>query len=259
MATFAYEALREPGVPVKGEKEAADEHAAATALLARGYHVLSIADVNVLAARRLKPRLGSRGGVRRRDLVRFTQELASLLKAGLPLSQALSTLRGRADRPGWRGVLGGIGARLEDGRTFSEALAAYPDIYDSMYVNLVHAGEEGGTLVGVLTRLAELGAKRDEISARVKMAMVCPAVMLAVGVVTVSVMVTLVVPMFIDVFEETGQTLPLPTRMLVWLSDLAVSLWWVLIRLRAFGRKEHHRCTDTTSNRSFTSGAFSSQ
>jgi len=229
MATFAYEALREPGEPVKGEIEAADEHSAAAALLDRGYHVLTIADANALAARRLKPRLGLWGGLKRRDLVRFTRELASLLKAGLPLSRALSTLRSRADQPGWRGVLGGIGARLEDGRTFSEALAAYPDIYDSMYVNLVHAGEESGTLVGVLTRLAELGEKRDEIYARVKMAMVYPAVMLAVGVVTVSVMVTLVVPMFIDVFKETDQTLPLPTRMLVWLSDFAVSWWWAVL------------------------------
>lgn len=225
MATFVYEAMREPGELIKGELDAEDAGTAASSLLARGYHVIRVNDANALAGRRVRLRLGIWGGLKRRDLVRVTRETASLLRAGLPLSRALVTLRNRAGQSGWRAVLGGLRARLEDGQTFSQALTAYPNIFDPMYVNLVRAGEESGTLIDVLARLADLGEKRDEIQARVKMAMVYPAVMLAVGAITVFVMVSFVVPMFIDVFEETGQTLPIPTRMLVALSHF-MAAWW---------------------------------
>jgi len=225
MATFVYEAMREPGEVIKGELDAEDATAAASSLIVRGYHVIRVTDANALAGRRVRLRLGMWGGLKRRDLVRFTRDTSSLLRAGLPLSQALVTLRNRAGKSGWRAVLGGLRARLEDGQTFSQALAAYPNIFDAMYVNLVRAGEESGKLIEVLTRLADLGEKRDEIQARVKMAMVYPAVMLVVGIATVFVMVSFVVPMFMDVFEETGQTLPLVTRMLVGVSRF-MAKWW---------------------------------
>jgi len=226
MATFVYEAMREPGEVIKGELDAEDANAAASSLVARGYHVIRVNDANALAGRRVRLRLGIWGGLKRRDLVRFTRDTASLLRAGLPLSQALVTLRNRAAaKSAWRAVLGGLRARLEDGQTFSQALAAYPSIFDAMYVNLVRAGEESGKLIEVLTRLSDLGEKRDEIQARVKMALVYPAVMLVVGFVTVFVMVSFVVPMFMDVFQETGQTLPLITRMLVAISHF-MAQWW---------------------------------
>ncbi|MBN2311167.1 MAG: type II secretion system F family protein [Candidatus Hydrogenedentes bacterium] len=229
MATFAYEAIREPGQPVKGEIEAEDVHSAAAALLQRGYHVLTIEDADAASAHRRRPRLGLLGGLKHRELVRLTRDTANLLKAGLPLSQALVTLAGRSTNPGWRSVLGGIRARLEDGQTFSQSLSAYPEVYDAMYVNLVRAGEESGKLVEVLMRLAEVGEKREDIRARVKMAMVYPAVMLTLGAVTVFVMLSFVVPMFVGVFRETGQVLPLPTRILIGVSGFFKAWWWAIL------------------------------
>lgn len=229
MATFAYEVIREPGSTIQGEIEADDSHSAAVTLVARGYHVLHIEDANARAAARLKPRLGIWGGLKRRDLVRFTRDMAHLLRAGLPLSQALNKLRARAGDSGWRGVAGGLRARLEDGQTFSQALGAYPEIFDPMYVSLVRAGEEGGKLAEVMDRLAELGERRDELQSRVKMALVYPAAMLTLGAVTVFVLVSFVVPMFTSVFSETGQMLPLPTRVLVDISGFLSAWWWVVL------------------------------
>ena len=98
MATFVYEAMREPGEVIKGEMDAEDATAAASSLIVRGYHVIRVSDANALAGRRVRLRLGMWGGLKRRDLVRFTRDTSSLLRAGLPLSQALVTLRNRAGK-----------------------------------------------------------------------------------------------------------------------------------------------------------------
>lgn len=230
MKTFVYKAVREPGETVNGEIEAEELASAATALLNKGYHVLDIEDAaEVGGASRLRFHFGFLSGFRRRDLVRFTRDLAALLRAGLPLVQSLAKLRARETRPGWRNLTAGIQAALEDGQTFSQSLGLYSGIFDAMYVNLVRAGEEGGTLSETLTHLADLGEQRDEIRAKVKLALVYPIVMLAIGAVTVAVLLTVVVPMFTEVFKETGQTLPLPTQVLVGLSGFLKAWWWIVL------------------------------
>jgi general secretion pathway protein F len=229
MPKFVYEAVREPGSPLKGEIEADDVQSAATALLSRGYHVIRMEDVEGAAAKVLVPRLGGWSGLKRSEHVRITRDLASLIKAGLPLSHALASLGGRLANVGWKSVLSGLRARLEDGQSFSEGLASYPLVYDSMYINLVRAGEESGTLVETLERLARVGEQQEEIRSKVKMAMVYPAVMLIVGAVAVFVMLSFVVPMFTQVFEETNQALPLPTQILVGISDFLQTWWWAVL------------------------------
>jgi general secretion pathway protein F len=155
--------------------------------------------------------------------------MASLLKAGLPLSTALNTLRERDAHPVWKGVIGGLRARLEDGQTFSEALGAFPDLFRPVYTNLVRAGEEGSNLVEVLNRLAALGEQREELRSRAKMAMVYPAVFLSLGVIVVLVMMAFVVPEFTTVFDETGQALPLPTVLHITISSFLGRFRWLVI------------------------------
>jgi type II secretory pathway component PulF len=227
MAIFSYEALREPGESVRGEIEAEDAFAASAMLLRRGCHVLRIEDTAASTGKR--PKLGGWGGLKHRDLVRFTRDMASLLKAGLPLSTALNTLRERDAHPVWKGIIGGLRARLEDGQTFSQSLAAFPDLFTPVYTNLVHAGEEGGNLVEVLNRLAALGEQREELRSRARMAMVYPAVLLSLGVIVVFVMMAFVVPEFTSVFDETGQALPLPTILLIAISSFLGRFWWLVI------------------------------
>jgi type II secretory pathway component PulF len=227
MPVYAYEAIREPGEVLRGELEAADPLLASAALLRRGYHVLSLKDT---ATTRHRPaRLGGLGGLRQRDFVRFTRDLASLLKAGLPLASALRTLREREPAPAWQGIFTGLRVRLEDGQTFSHALQAYPMVFDAVYVNLIRAGEEGGNLPEILLRLAAFAGQREEIHTRTRMAVVYPAVLLLLGLVAVVMMMTLVVPRFTEVLQETGQALPWPTAVLIALSGFFSTWWWALL------------------------------
>ncbi|HIJ73641.1 MAG TPA: type II secretion system F family protein, partial [Candidatus Hydrogenedentes bacterium] len=231
MTTFSYEAIRQPGETVTGEIEADDHYSAAATLTARGYHVLHVEDADAQAASRMKIRLGFLRGLKHRDLVRFTRDLATLLRAGFPLSHALDRVRVRTGSSGWRAVAGGIRSRLENGQTFSNAITGYPGVFDPMYVSLVRSGEESGKLANVLNRIADLGEKREELQSRVKMALVYPALMLLMGFVTVFILVSFVVPMFTEVFRDTGQTLPFPTRALVNLSSFLSTWWWLVLPL----------------------------
>lgn len=231
MPIFEYEAMREPGSPVRGEIEAENPNNATTILLGRGYHILRLEETSG-AGSGMRMHVGGFGGLKRRDLVRITRDMANLLKAGLPLAQILFMLAHRAEDKKWQGVLRGLRARIEDGQTFSEALGTFPLVFDAVYVNLVDAGERSGNLVEVLTRIAGVAEKQEDIRARVKMAMVYPGVMLTVGAVTVFVLLTLVVPMFVKVFKDTGQALPLPTYLLVTLSTF-MQRWWYLLVLGA--------------------------
>ncbi|HOF40333.1 MAG TPA: type II secretion system F family protein [Candidatus Hydrogenedentes bacterium] len=233
MPNYFYEALREPGPPVTGEVEADSDTAAIASLAAKGYHVLTIHEADKGQVSRLRLGIGPFAPLKHPALVRITRDSANLLKAGLPLSQVLETLSKRATNATWSSVLRGIRDKIEDGQTFSQALSAYSGIFSPMYVNLVRSGEESGKLGEVLERLADVGEKREDIMTRVKMAMVYPAVMIALGLLTVTVMIAFVVPMFVDVFEETGQTLPLPTRMLIAISRFARDGWWLGIMLLA--------------------------
>lgn len=233
MKTFVYEAIREPGQKVTGEVDAEELSAAATALVARGYHVLHLEDADASSGSDPSLRFGLFTGFKRRDLVRFSRDLSSLLRAGLPLVQSLGKLRARESRKGWRGVFAGIQAALEDGATFSQSLSQLPQLFDAMYINLIRAGEEGGTLADTLQRLADVSEHRDELRSKVSLALVYPLIMLGVGTATVAILLTLVVPMFTQVFQEMNQTLPLPTRMLVNASSVMKAWWWLILPVAA--------------------------
>lgn len=233
MPSYTYKALRGPDETMTGEVEAVDAAAAADALLAKGLHVLEVEEAGTRGRERFH--YGLLGGLKRRDQVQFTRDLSALLRAGLPLVQALTKLRVRMKQSAWGTVAADVQARLEDGATFSEALSAYPNLFDSMYVNLIRSGEDGGTLPDVLARLATLGERRDEVRSRVRMAMVYPAVMMGLGVVTVLVLLTFVVPMFTGIFADTDQVLPLPTRILMLMSDFMVQWWYAVVLAVSLG------------------------
>lgn len=219
---------------MQGTIDAEEAAVAATLLIERGFHVLRIEDADGAIGAGLSFRYGLLTGFRRRDQVRFSRGVATLLRAGLPLTQSFGRLKSRESRPGWRTVIGGVQASLEAGQTFSQALAQYPGLFDDMYVNLVRAGEEGGTVTEVLQRLADVGEHRDALRSKVNLAFVYPLVMLGMGIATVAVLLAVVVPMFAEVFEEMGQNLPWPTLVLVGASRFTRDWWWVLVPAIAF-------------------------
>ncbi len=233
MKSFVYEALRGPAETVQGQIDAEGEDAAVAMLRRRGLHVHQIEESTGGRLRGLELGPGWLGKIPRRELIRFTRDLASLLRAGLPLAQSLMKLQSGEFHPGIESVCIGIRVSLEDGRRLSDALEDYPGVFDPMYINLVRAGEEGGELPAVLTRLSDLGERRDETRSKLKMAMVYPSAMLALGAITIIILLTFVVPMFTEVFRSTGQVLPLPTRALVFLGEF-LRVWWWAVSIGAF-------------------------
>lgn len=229
MRRYVYRAMREPGVVISGEIDGDNPQAATSILLSRGYHVLDIVDAQSKGAVHLRETGGLWWRTRKRDVVDFSRDLSTLLRAGLSLSQSLDRIRTRSAKPVWAMITGGIQARLEDGLTFSNALRAYPAVFDEMYVNLIGSGEEAGNLVEVLERLAQVGEHRLELQSRVKLALVYPGAMLLMGLITVTLLMVLVVPIFVDVFRQAGQELPWPTLILITISEFVGGWWWALL------------------------------
>src|SRR3989454_2658234 len=143
--------------------------------------------------------------------------------------RALDVLREQTERPRVREVLAEVASRVRDGRSFSESLAIYPRVFSPLYISMVRSGEVGGMLGGVLARLADISEKEDDVHIKVRSALAYPALILLVGMGTVAVLLIFVIPKLVSLFQEVGQTLPLPTRILIELSRWLAGYWWLAV------------------------------
>ncbi|MDP2627103.1 MAG: type II secretion system F family protein [Candidatus Rokubacteria bacterium] len=231
MATFLYRAFDRSGNVVAGVMEAADARAVVERLQRDAYFPVHVAPEH--AADRLSAfarlRLGPQS-VGRHDLVAFTQQLASLLEAGLPVDRALGILQAAAPTPRLATITGDLLRSIQGGSALSEALAKHhPRPFSRLYVSMVRAGEKGGVLETTLGRLARVLEDAQEFRDTVTSALVYPALLMAVGAVTVVFLMTFVVPRFADIFRDLGQPVPLPTEMLLATSAALQRHWWGLL------------------------------
>lgn len=170
----------------------------------------------------------------RGQLVLSTRQLATLVKAGMPLLRALRTVSDQLDPGPLREVFAAVATDVEAGVKFSEALSHHPRWFPPFYVNMVRAGEVGGLLDEILKRLAELLEKQARIRERVKSALMYPAFVMVAAVGILLILMAFVVPTFLGMFTELGSELPLPTRLLVAVSTVVRTWWWVVL-LVGFG------------------------
>jgi type IV pilus assembly protein PilC len=154
-------------------------------------------------------------GVKIRDLVIFTRQFATMIDAGLPLVQCLDILATQQENPAFKKCIQQIKGDVESGSTFSDALGKHPKVFDRLYVNLVAAGEVGGILDTILSRLAAYLEKADKLRRKVKGALTYPIAVTVIAVVVVVVMLTKVIPVFEKMFKDFGGTLPAPTQMVI--------------------------------------------
>ncbi len=161
-------------------------------------------------------------------LAYMNRQLADLLGGGVPLFNALALLSEQTEHRVLREVIAELSAAVRDGQAFSQALAAHPDLFPPLHVSLIRAGEVGGGLEAVLVRLADVAEQEVELKSRVISALIYPLVVLGVGLATILVLLTYVVPKLSVLFAESGQLLPLPTRVLLALSYAVTRGWWVL-------------------------------
>lgn len=169
------------------------------------------------------------------DVSTFTRQLATLVKAGIPITEALRAIIEQTESKRHGLVFRDIREQISQGKPTADALASHPDWFDELFVSMVRSGEAAGRLDEVLDRLAEFIQKQTTVRNRVQAALAYPIVMLIIGVLVVAALLVAVVPKITTMLEARGQVLPLPTRILQETSDFLVAFWWAILLASIFG------------------------
>ncbi len=231
MKRFNYKAKDKTGRLVTGEVEAANQSEAARLVHGRNLYVISISpklDSPFAIIRKLKDRITPG------DVATFTRQLSTMINAGLPITEAILILRSQS-KGSMQKIVAQILADIEAGDSFSGSLEKHPKIFSRTYIALVKSGEVGGVMDAVLLRLADDMEKQQEFGSRVKGAMIYPAI-IVVGMVIVSfVMMIFVIPRLLSLYKDFNAELPLPTLILIGISNFFIRFWYVIFVLVGLG------------------------
>ncbi len=225
MPTFAYKAKTRTGEVTAGTLMAGDRRMALAELGRRGYFPLSVDAAESAADKKLTGGLRTR--VSTRDVLMFTQQLSSLLRSGMSLSEAIGVLERRTQKKNLAMVFGGLRKEIEQGETLSSALSKQPKLFSRFFVNLVKAGEASGTLDDVLIRLGKYQEQASEVREKLVGALIYPLIVVLAGIGAVIFFMTFMVPRFVVMFSEMQTTMPLPTRILIGISNAFTAYWWI--------------------------------
>lgn len=220
MASFSYTAKDKSGAIHKGSVIATDRSAAAASLIERDFTPILIKIQGTKKDRGFslsKISLGSK--VKVTDKVVFSRQFATMINAGVPITQSLVILEAQATNPHLKKALADIAKRVEGGSTLSDALLQHTDIFSEIYINMVRAGETGGMLDDVLDRLATQQEKDAELISRVRGAMIYPAVITSVTIGVFVFLMTVIVPSLANIFEGLGSELPWYTKLMLSISS----------------------------------------
>jgi type IV pilus assembly protein PilC len=229
MATFAYVGRTRLGAVKKGELSAKTRDEAVDQLRKQSVVVTSLEEKKG-GAGGFKMSLGS--GLTDKDLVVFTRQFGTMINAGLPLVQCLEILSTQSENKVLRETIGEVKIQVEAGSTFSDALRRHPKVFDDLYVNLVHAGEVGGLLDTILTRLAVYIEKAMKLKGQIKSAMIYPSAIMGVAAIVITVLMLFVIPIFAKMFLELsgGKVgLPGPTQVVIDASNFFIAYWYVIL------------------------------
>jgi type IV pilus assembly protein PilC len=168
------------------------------------------------------------GSVSMKDIVIFTRQFSTMINSGLPLVQALDILSKQSENKALQAVTRQVVFDVESGHTVADALAKHPKAFSDLYVNMVAAGEAGGILDTILMRLATFMEKNDALVRKVKGAMIYPGVIMSVAAIAICVLLIFVIPVFQSMFASVGLALPLPTRVVIVMSQILKGYWWAI-------------------------------
>jgi type IV pilus assembly protein PilC len=225
-------AVTKKGRKLKGELEAATEQIAESQLKKRSLTILKL---------KPKPKDLFAGlafmqpKVTNKDIVIFTRQFSTMIDAGLPLVQGLNILAEQNPNPTFKSILRQLTKDVEGGSTLAEAMKKHPKVFDNLFVNLIAAGEVGGILDTILQRLATFIEKAEELKSRIKGALTYPIVVIAIAFIVIAVILIFVIPVFQDMFSSFGSALPMPTQIVVNMSDfMKGNIHWIILAIIAF-------------------------
>jgi len=240
MPIYKWEGKTAKGVIKKGEMEAPNEAAIRIHLRQQNIIPTKVAS----KGKEFKISLPFKKKVNQRAIAIFTRQLATMIDAGLPLVQSLEILSSQQEGKVFKNIIREIREDVEGGSTFAGALKKHPATFNELYTNLVVAGEEGGILDTILTRLANYIEKSEALKKKVKSALIYPSTIVGVAVIVVAILMIFVIPVFETLFKSGGQNLPLPTLIVITLSKLikkyVIILIPALILLFYMARKYYH-------------------
>lgn len=228
MATFAYVGRNRQGAVKKGELTAKTRDEAVDQLRKQQVVVTSLEEKSGKGG---KLNLGIGSGLTDKDLVVFTRQFGTMINAGLPLIQCLDILSTQSENKVLRETVADVKNSVEAGSTFSDALKKHPKVFDDLYVNMIHAGEVGGLLDTILTRLAKHIEKAMKLKGQIKSAMVYPSAIVGVAIIVISVLMVWVIPIFAKMFSEMSGGkigLPGPTQLVIDISNFFQSYWYMM-------------------------------
>ena len=225
MPIYRYTGKTKKGRVLKGELEASDERIARIQLKRRNIEVTKL---------KQKPKdifeniSFMQPKVTNKDIVIFTRQFSTMIDAGLPLVQGLNILADQTENKTFKGILKQVTKDVEGGSTLADALGKHPRVFDSLFVNLVAAGEVGGILDTILQRLATYIEKAEKLKAQIKSAMAYPIVVLGIALLVIAVIMIFVIPVFQDMFSGFGKALPAPTLVVIAMSDFTKGNWYFI-------------------------------
>jgi type II secretory pathway component PulF len=245
MAEFSYRARRRSGELVEGVLEVTDRPAALAQIQRLGLFPIAVETAKAGAAageRRagqktdflsflpptLRAQLQQKRKPKLQELATFTQQMANLLKSGMPLTVALNSMTHLESKGIPKEVSQGLRQEVTEGRGLSDAMAKQPRIFSDLYVNMVRAGEQSGSLEQVLRRMADHFSQFADVQAKFKSALIYPAMVCCVGAGIVTFFMFFMMPKFMDIFNGFGVELPLPTKLLMGFSKFFIHYWWLL-------------------------------
>ena len=220
MPVFRYAAKQRDGRAVVGTTEATDQKALVDALRKQELIIISIKEEKKKESMRFFAKFG--GKIKLGELVLFSRQMATMIDSGIPLVQALEILSEQIENRGFRAIVLEVKKDVASGASFHEALAKHPRAFSPLFVNMVKAGESSGALDAIMERLASYLEKTDSLVRKVRSAMIYPSVVSFMAVVITLILMMKVVPVFKSIFADFGGQLPLPTLVLVAISDFLI-------------------------------------
>jgi len=240
MPEFYYKAKRGPSELVDGSVEADNLDNAIEKVIKLGLSPIDVTSELPTKTDRAPQKIRTQTfnfsqRVKKSDIGPFTRQLCDLVESGVPLLQSLNLIFRQTSNPAFKDMIEKMTSFVRDGGTLSDAMAQHGDVFSRLYVSMVRSGEISGNLDLILNRLAEFHDKDLEIRNKVRSSLIYPSLMLAVGAVTIFVLLTFVIPRLTTMFEDLAQTMPLPTVILVNISGFLERFWWIIVLLSGFG------------------------
>jgi type II secretory pathway component PulF len=229
MLKFNYYVRDPSGKPHKGLVEAVDKSQAAQILKEKGYIIITLNPKTEGLLTVIKRRFFTRVGMN--EVVNFTRQMATMINAGLVITDALTVLKAQTPNPSMVAVIDSLQKEIEAGTSFSQALRKHKHLFGSIYIALIRSGETAGILDRILSRLADNLEKQREFIGKIKSAMVYPFIIVVGMIIVATIMMIFVIPKLLDLYQEFEATLPTSTMILMSISNFLVKFWWLSLLL----------------------------